>query len=69
MGWEGSRNYARCRFMLHKVNIPISNVQVVVIKDKIPIVPESNSNSKALALHRTGAALQSVLRNNCSGKF
>ena len=27
MGWGGCRNYAKSRFMLHKVNIPISNVQ------------------------------------------
>ena len=27
MGWRGGRNYGKTRFMLDKVNIPISNVQ------------------------------------------
>ena len=34
MGWGGGRNYAKNRFMLDKVNIPISEEQIgnVVIK-------------------------------------
>ena len=27
IGWYGSKKYAKYKFMLHKVNIPISNVQ------------------------------------------